>query len=927
MADTITPTTTPTAPEKKPHGFYVVTRSGKNEPLRLDVITDRLRQLCVEPTPLHEDVCPEFVTTAISKKVAPGMTTSELDEMAARAAQELVTKHPDYSRLAGRVAASNLQKNIARRYKSFSAVVKALATYVHPITNQPAPLVSKQLRDIILEHGDAIDVRIRSERDFDFDYFAMQTLKRSYLLKMHDELAETPQYLYMREALGICGADLETAFTMYEYLSQGYYTHATPTMFNAGTPRPQMSSCFLLTMKEDSIDGIYDTLKQCACISKFAGGIGLSIHNIRALKSYIRGTNGSSNGIVPMLKVFNDTARYVDQGGGKRKGSFAIYLEPWHADIFEFLDAKKNRGAEETRIRDLFFGLWIPDLFMQRVKEDQSWSLFCPNEAPGLAECFGKDFEKLYAQYEATPGLARQVVPARKIWFSMLESQVETGGPYMLYKDACNSKSNQQHLGTIKSSNLCTEIVEYTSPEEVAVCNLASVALPKFLRKATADEWKAFQAQSNAVLVTRTGVILACGMVFDFTQFGRIVDFAIRRLDTVIDLNFYPIKEAETSNFRHRPVGLGVQGLADVFIRCRLPFDSPEARDLNRAIFEAMYYFAVNASVDMARVKGTFPTYAGSPTSQGKLQFDLWGVEPSPVWDWADVKARMAQHGIRNSLLIAPMPTASTAQIMGNTESIEPVTSNIFTRETLSGRFVLVNQHLVRDLLKLGLWDSDMYKLIIAEKGSVQRITAIPEHIRKLYRTVWELKQKSLIDLAADRGAFICQSQSLNLYMNPPDAAKMTAMHMYAWGRGLKTGQYYFRTKPARDAAPMTLQRATMAGVYEKYGVNVRDGGGGVDADSVYSGSARSARSAAEEQKEFVMEDDTTDKAYDSVGTGAGPSGSQSQVQASTAPNDDDEGDENENEEEATLVEEDGAVCVYIRKGQPVPEDCLVCGS
>ena len=604
-------------------------------------------------------------------------------------------------------------------------------------------------------------------------------MERSYLLKIDGNIAERPQQMLMRVAVGIHKDDMESAIETYNMMSEGWFTHATPTLFNAGTPKPQMSSCFLLTMKEDSISGIYDTLKQCAKISQNAGGIGLAIHDIRGTGSYIKGTNGTSNGIVPMLRVFNDTARYVDQGGGKRKGSFAIYIEPWHSDIFDFLELRKNHGKEEQRARDLFYALWTPDLFMKRVEENGDWTLMCPNECPGLADSWGPEFEALYTKYEAE-GKGRKTIKAQDLWFKVLESQVETGTPYMLYKDAANGKSNQQNLGTIRSSNLCTEIIEYTSPDEVAVCNLASIAIPKFVKE------------------DRT---------FDHDKLFEVTYRVTRNLNRVIDRNYYPIPEARNSNMRHRPIGLGVQGLADAFILMRFPFDSDEARQLNKDVFETIYYAACTASKDMAKEEGAYETFEGSPASAGKLQFDLWGVKPSDRWEWDILKDEIKEHGMRNSLLMAPMPTASTAQILGNNECFEPYTSNIYTRRTLSGEFIVVNKHLLRDLTKLGLWDDDMKNRLIAANGSIQNIPEIPENLKVLYRTAWEISQKSILEMAADRGAYICQSQSLNIFMENVNNSKLTSMHFYAWKKGLKTGMYYLRTKAATDAIKFTVDK------------------------------------------------------------------------------------------------------------------------
>jgi ribonucleoside-diphosphate reductase alpha chain len=656
--------------------------------------------------------------------------------------------------------------------------MRKLYNYIDIASGKALPLIADDVMQIIEEHADLLDSTIIYDRDYAFDYFGFKTLEKSYLLKIDGKIAERPQHMYMRVAVGIHKNDIEEAIKTYHLMSERWFTHATPTLFNAGTPKPQMSSCFLLTMKEDSIDGIYDTLKQTAKISQSAGGIGLAIHNIRATGSYIGGTNGTSNGIIPMLRVFNDTARYVDQGGGKRKGAFAVYLEPWHADVFEFLDLRKNHGKEEMRARDLFYALWISDLFMKRVEENGEWSLFCPNEAPGLSDCWGAEFEKLYTSYEAE-GRARKTIKAQDLWFAILQSQIETGTPYMLYKDAANGKSNQQNLGTIKSSNLCTEIMEYTSPEEVAVCNLASLALPRFVIDGKFDHQKLYDVTYQAT----------------------------KNLNRIIDNNYYPIEEARTSNMRHRPIGLGVQGLADVFILLRLPFESEFAKMLNKNIFETIYFAAMTASKDLARVDGAYQTYEGSPVSKGIFQFDMWGVTPTDRWDWAALKAEVKQYGVRNSLLVAPMPTASTSQIFGNNECFEPYTSNIYTRRVLSGEFIIVNKHLLKDLVSLGLWTNSMKNKIIAANGSIQNIAEIPADIKELYKTVWEIKQRNIIDMAADRGAYICQSQSLNLFVDNPTASKLTSMHFHAWKKGLKTGMYYLRSQAATQAVQFTVEK------------------------------------------------------------------------------------------------------------------------
>ncbi len=752
--------------------MQVVKRDSRTEPVQFDKITARIKKLCYE---LHESVDPAKVAMRVIEGVYDGVTTTELDNLAAEVAATNAVTHPDYASLASRIAISNLHKATK---KSFAETMEDLYTYVDPITGENASLIANDVIDIIRENAEFLDSQIIYDRDFNYDYFGFKTLERSYLLKINNEIVERPQHMLMRVAVGIHKDDLDAVVDTYNGLSEGWFTHATPTLFNSGTPKPQMSSCFLLTTQEDSISGIYDTLKQCAKISQNAGGIGLAIHDIRATGSYIKGTNGSSNGIVPMLRVFNDTARYVDQGGGKRKGSFAIYIEPWHADIHDFLDLKKNHGKEEQRARDLFYALWIPDLFMKRVEENGDWTLMCPNECRGLADNHGAAFEKLYTKYEAE-GRGRKTIKAQDLWFKILESQIETGTPYMLYKDAANGKSNQQNLGTIRSSNLCTEIIEYTAPDEVAVCNLASIALPKYVNNGEFDHEKLFQVTYQATV----------------------------NLNRIIDRNYYPIPEARNSNMRHRPIGLGVQGLADVFILMRHPFDSDEARALNREIFETIYYAACTASKDLAKEEGAYETFKGSPASEGRLQFDLWGVTPTDRWEWDVLKDEIKEHGMRNSLLLAPMPTASTAQILGNNECFEPYTSNIYTRRTLSGEFIIVNKHLLRDLTKLGLWDDDMKNRIISANGSIQNINEIPDNLKALYRTAWEIPQRALIDMSADRGAYICQSQSLNVFMENVTTAKLTSMHFYAWKQGLKTGMYYLRTKAATDAIKFTVDK------------------------------------------------------------------------------------------------------------------------
>ena len=753
--------------------MYVVKRDGHREPVMFDKITDRIKKLCYG---LNEMVDAVKVAMRVIEGLYDGVTTSELDNLAAETAAAMTVTHPDYALLAARIAISNLHKNTK---KSFSETMNDMFHYVNPRTNQEAPLLSEEVHQVIMENAEFLDSHVIYNRDFNYDYFGFKTLERSYLLKINGKIVERPQHMLMRVAVGIHLNDLQSVIETYDLMSKKFFTHATPTLFNAGTPKPQMSSCFLLTMKDDSIDGIYDTLKQTAKISQSAGGIGLSIHNVRATGSYIRGTNGTSNGIVPMLRVFNDTARYVDQGGGKRKGSFAIYIEPWHADIFEFLDLKKNTGKEEMRARDLFFAMWISDLFMQRVENDGEWTLMCPNECPGLYDTYGEKFEELYTSYELA-GKGRKTIRARELWEKILESQIETGTPYMLYKDAANRKSNQKNLGTIRSSNLCTEILEYTSEDEIAVCNLASISLPMFV-----EDGK-----------------------FNHELLYNVTKRVTRNLNKVIDRNYYPVPEAENSNLRHRPVGLGVQGLADTFIMMRLPFTSDEAKQLNQEIFETIYFAAVTASMELAKEEGPYSTFQGSPISQGEFQYNLWGLKDSDLsgrWDWASLRKEVMEHGVRNSLLLAPMPTASTSQILGNNEAFEPYTSNIYTRRVLSGEFIVVNKHLLEDLVKHGLWNENLKQEIMRHNGSIQNIDIIPQELKDLYKTVWEMSMKDIIDMSRQRGYFIDQSQSLNLFMQDATFAKLTSMHFYAWKSGLKTGMYYLRTKSAVDAIKFTL--------------------------------------------------------------------------------------------------------------------------
>ncbi len=754
-------------------GLKVVNRKGEKEAVRFDAIREKLETLA-------EGLDLNWVDTGLVAKLVieglyDGVTTKELDQLSAETAASLVSHHPDYSYLASRIAVDDLHKSTN---DSFSEIVNQLHAYIDPESDKPAPLISDEVYKIVMDNAEMLDSHIDYSRDNNYDYFGFKTIERSYLLKMYGKVAERPQQMLMRVSIGIHKNNLEKAIETYDLMSEGWFTHATPTLFNSGTPNPQMSSCFLLTMQDDSLTGIYDTLKQCAMISKSAGGIGISVHHIRSKGSYIKGTNGTSNGLVPMLRVFNDTARYVDQGGGKRKGSIAVYLEPWHPDIFEFLDLRKNHGKEEMRARDLFYALWTPDLFMERVEQDADWSLFCPNECADLHDTHGDEFRALYAKYEKA-GKARRTFKARELWDAIIQSQIETGTPYMLYKDAANAKSNQKNLGTIRSSNLCTEIIEYTAPDEVAVCNLASIALPKFVQNGVFNHQK----------------------LFDVTY------HATANLNRVIDENFYPVEEARKSNFRHRPIGLGVQGLADTFAMLKLPFESESAGKLNKDIFETIYFAACTSSKDLSKIEGPYETYAGSPASQGILQFDMWGATPdSGNWDWTALKAEIKQHGMRNSLLVAPMPTASTSQILGNNECFEAFTSNLYVRRTLSGEFIVVNKHLVRDLINEGVWNLKLKDKILLNKGSVQGIEEIPEHIAELYKTTWEIKQRIIIDMAAARSPYIDQSQSLNIHMLDATPPKVSSMHFHGWKHGLKTGMYYLRTKAAADAIQFTVE-------------------------------------------------------------------------------------------------------------------------
>ena len=747
----------------------VIKRDGSRERVKLDKILNRVKKQCYG---LNMDyIEPMEIAKKVIHGLYDGISSVELDVLAAETAAALTPTHPDYSILAARISVTSLHK---RTPKSFSAVIEQLYNYVDPKTGLKAPMIADDIYKIISENFKDIDSQIITDRDLDYDYFGYKTLEKSYLLKIDGQPAERPQQMLMRVAIGIHKEDLASAYRTYDLMSQGFFTHATPTLFNSGTRRPQLSSCFLVSMDDDSIQGIYKTLSDVAQISKNAGGIGLHIHNIRGTGAYIKGTNGTSNGIIPMLKVFNETARYVDQGGGRRKGSFAIYLEPWHCDVEDFLNLRKNHGKEEMRARDLFLALWTPDLFMERVKADGEWTLFSPDEAPGLDDVYGDEFVKLYTKYESE-GRGRKTIKAQELWYKIIEAQIETGTPYMLYKDAANIKSNQKNLGTIKSSNLCTEIMEYSDSKETAVCNLASIALPKFIIHGKKPK-------------------------YDLNALKDIAYTATINLNRVIDVNYYPTKETKTSNMKHRPIGIGVQGLADTFAILKIPFESDEAKNLDRDIFEAIYYGAMCASVDLAEKEGAYQTFKGSPLSKGLFQFDLWNESPSPRWDWEELRERVKTHGARNSLLLAPMPTASTSQILGNNECFEPFTSNIYIRKTLSGEFPVVNKHLVKDLVKIGLWSESLRDKIIINNGSVQDIPEIPEDLKSIYKTAWEMSQKIIIDHAATRAPFICQSQSMNLFVQDANFAKLSSAHFYGWDKGLKTGSYYIRTKAATTA-------------------------------------------------------------------------------------------------------------------------------
>ncbi|OJD36160.1 ribonucleoside-diphosphate reductase large chain [Diplodia corticola] len=758
--------------------MFVFKRDGRKERVQFDKITARVSRLCYGLDPEHVD--PASITQKVISGVYQGVSTIELDNLAAETAAYMTVTHPDYAILAARIAVSNLHKQTK---KQFSAVVADLYDYVNPKNKKHSPMISKETYEIVQKHAEELNSAIVYDRDFQYQYFGFKTLERSYLLRIDGKVAERPQQMIMRVAVGIHGEDIEKAVETYNLMSLKYFTHASPTLFNAGTPKPQLASCFLIDMKEDSIDGIYDTLKTCAMISKTAGGIGLNVHRIRATGSYIAGTNGTSNGLIPMLRVYNNTARYVDQGGNKRPGAFAIYLEPWHADVFSFLDLRKNHGKEEVRARDLFYALWIPDLFMKRVEQNGTWTLMCPNECPGLADVYGDEFEALYEQYEKEDR-GRETVRAQKLWYAILEAQVETGNPFMLYKDHCNRKSNQKNLGTIRSSNLCCEIVEYTAPDEVAVCNLASLALPTFVD-------------------VENGV-------YDFNKLHEVTQVLVKNLNKIIDINHYPVPEARKSNMRHRPIAVGVNGLADAFLALRMPFDSPEAKRLNIQIFETIYHAAITASIELSKRDGPYETFQGSPASEGILQYDMWNKTPTDLWDWDSVKAEIAQHGIRNSLLVAPMPTASTSQILGFNECFEPYTSNIYSRRVLAGEFQVVNPWLLKDLVDLGLWSDQMKNRIIASNGSIQQIPNIPDDIKALYKTVWELSQRTIVQMAADRGAFIDQSQSLNIHMKDPTMGKITSMHFAGWKLGLKTGMYYLRTQAAAAPIQFTVDQEAL---------------------------------------------------------------------------------------------------------------------
>ena len=855
----------------------VTKRNGKLENIAFDKIVNRIKKLGNEA---NIKLNYSSLTMKVIDQLYDTISTAEIDELTAQQCAVMASHNPDYNVLAGRVVISNHQKNTRR---TFFEVVSSLYTHKNDTTNEHEPICSHELFITAQKNADIIEEMIDYDRDYLIDYFGFKTLERAYLFKINDQIVERPQHMWMRVALCLHGNDMTLVKETYELMSQKYFTHATPTLFNAGTNRPQMSSCYLIAMEGDSLEGIFNTLKDCASISKWAGGIGLHIHNIRGNNSLIKGTNGKSTGIVPMLKVFNDTARFINQGG-KRNGSFAIYLEPWHSDIEDFLDMKKNHGDEEMRARDLFYGLWIPDLFMERVKTNQEWCLFCPNECPNLSDTCGEQFKELYIKYENS-NLQRKTLKARDLWFKILDSQMETGNPYLLYKDACNLKSNQQNLGTIKSSNLCCEIVEYSDSNETAVCNLASIALPSFIKSTSnpfssvevytkdncnwcvllkdllkrknieyiehkltnQEEIDTFKNKWNVTTVPQlidnnnliggfTDTIDILRDQFDYEKLHKVTKVVTNNLNRVIDINFYPTSKTKISNIKHRPIGIGIQGLADTFILMDIPFHSDKAKEVNKLIFETIYHAALEKSNDIAierynlgnndihdfnfmqyfneyekplintPYKGAYSSFRGSPASQGKLQFDMWGVTPSDRYDWAKLKKSITDFGLRNSLLVAPMPTASTSQILGFNECFEPLTSNIYSRRTLAGEFVMANKYLMKDLISIDLWNQKIKDNIIANKGSIQQIDTIPQFIRDKYKVVWEMPMKHLIDMAADRGAFICQSQSLNLWIEDPNYNILTSMHFYSWSKGLKTGIYYLRRKAKHQAQQFTLE-------------------------------------------------------------------------------------------------------------------------
>jgi ribonucleoside-diphosphate reductase alpha chain len=757
----------------------VTKRNGQLEDIAFDKIMTRVKKLGQEA---NIQINYSSLAMKVIDQLYDKIETTKIDELAAEQCAALSTNHPDYGTLAARIVVSNHQKNTET---IFSNVVKQLYGF-KDIHGTHRPLLSQTLYDFVVKYSDVIDDMIDYNRDYLIDYFGFKTLERAYLFRIDTKVIERPQHMWMRVAIGIHG-DLNNPNCIslvketYDLMSEKYFTHATPTLFNAGTPRQQLSSCYLIAMEDDSLDGIYNTLKDCAQISKYAGGIGLHIHNIRAKGTHIQGTNGTSNGLVPMLRVFNNTARFIDQGGGKRNGSFAIYLEPWHPDIDDFLELKKNHGDEELKARDLFYALWVSDLFMERVKNNAKWSLFCPHECPGLSDVYGDQFVELYEKYEVK-GKARKVVNARDLWFKILDAQMETGTPYILYKDAANRKTNQKNLGTIKSSNLCTEVVQYSDDKETAVCNLASIGLPSFVNAETKQ--------------------------FDYDKLHQVTKVITNNLNRVIDINFYPTEKTSVSNFKHRPIGIGVQGLADTFVLLDIPFHSDHAKEVNKLIFETIYHAALEQSNESAKELGeSYSSFEGSPASQGILQYDMWSKEPTPGrYDWSALKQSIIQYGLRNSLLLAPMPTASTSQILGFNECFEPFTSNLYSRRTLAGEFVVVNKYLMKELIQLGLWNEQIKNNIIANKGSVQQLTILPEHIRNKYKIVWEIPMKHVIDMAADRGAFICQSQSLNLWMEDPTYNTLTSMHFYSWKQGLKTGIYYLRRKAKHQAQQFTIE-------------------------------------------------------------------------------------------------------------------------